>query len=224
MASQREGLRFSQHLAPLGTPKTHVKSIPWERPRHRGELPTDVCPLSSRGSSNRNVGSSRTMRNHFSVLFTAARDIFSFRKHHKEDVSHGHGERGGPPGGIARVGVHELGAVPQDIKASPGCQKWCLAAPVSESRAAAGAGTASGTWGECPWAAGTSGEQSHHQMAPLCVCVDQEHFQIRGCWAQGTHTVASSSHEVTNEPHGLMELGKRTCLQCLGRATGHLAS
>lgn len=61
-------------------------------------------------------------------------------------------------------------------------------------------------------------------MAPLCVCVDQEHFQIQGCWAQGTHTVASPSHEVTNEPHGLIELGTRTGLQCLGRDTGHLGS
>lgn len=106
------------------------------------------------------------MRNDFSALFTATKDIFFLSETPQGGFFSWLLRKRGPPRGIARVGVRKLGATKQHIKESQGHQKRNLATSMSKCRVV-GTSSDSCTQEECQQAAEMSNEQRHQKMAPL---------------------------------------------------------
>jgi len=77
----------------------------------------------------------RIMRNYFSALFTATKDIFFLLETPQGGCFSWLLRKRDPPWGIAWVGVCKLGAARQHIKESQGHQKQSLATFMSKCRA-----------------------------------------------------------------------------------------
>lgn len=108
------------------------------------------------------------MRNRFSALFTATKDIFFLPETPQGRCFSWLLRKRGPPQGIAWVGVRKLGAARQHIKESQEHQNRSLATSMSECRAA-GTSSKSCTQDESQQAAEISNEQRHQKMVPLHV-------------------------------------------------------